>query len=177
MSLDRRLVETAALLHDVDKALPREHPLRRLGHGKAGADWVSEAGHPELARTLSAHPVMRLSDATAADWVMDAPLEERMVAYADKRATQRVVSLEQRFERWERKHPRYAERLADALLTARRLEAGVCAAAGVRPDEVERLRWVDDAMARARAHGRLPVPDDALPTATDVVAPADPTVA
>ena len=31
--VDRRLVETAALLHDIDKALPRDHPLRSLGHG------------------------------------------------------------------------------------------------------------------------------------------------
>ena len=33
ITVDRRLAETAALLHDVDKALPREHPLRSLGHG------------------------------------------------------------------------------------------------------------------------------------------------
>jgi putative nucleotidyltransferase with HDIG domain len=174
---DRRMVETAALLHDVDKALPHDHPLRALGHGKAGAAWISEAGHPELARTLAAHPVMRLNDPAAGDWVTEAPLEERMVAYADKRATQRVVSLEQRFERWERRHPTYRDRLTSALAMARRLEAGVCEAAGVQPCDVERLRWVDDAIARARHNGHLPRPDGATATAARSVAPADPSLA
>jgi putative nucleotidyltransferase with HDIG domain len=175
LAIDRRLVETAALLHDVDKALPPEHPLRALGHGKAGAAWLSEAGHAELARTLAAHPVMRLNAPDVETWLRDSPIEERIVAYADKRATQRVVSLEQRFERWQRKHPGYAARLDQALGVARRLEAELCAAIGVRADEVERLRWVDDAMARARDNGVLPAPsssaaDDVVP---DTAAPDD----
>lgn len=189
LAIDRRLVETAALLHDVDKALPREHPLRALGHGKAGAAWLSEAGHAELARALVAHPVMRLNAPDVDTWLSDAPIEERIVAYADKRATQRVVSLEQRFERWQRKHPDYAVRLDHALGMARRLEAELCAVIGVRADEIERLRWVDDAMARARNNGLLPAHpsraavdampdsaagDDAVPAA---VTPADPTAA
>jgi hypothetical protein len=33
----------------------------------------------------------------------------------------------------------------------RRLEAELCALAGVTPDEVERLPWVDAALRRARA--------------------------
>ena len=179
VAVDRRMVETAALLHDIDKALPREHPLRALGHGAAGAAWLSEAGHPELARTLIAHPVMRLDGPDVEAWLRDAPIEERIVAYADKRATQRVVSLDQRFERWQRKHPEYAERLEHALHMARRLETQLCDIIGVGPNEIERLRWVDDAMARAQANGTLPTPpttdiDDAVP---GLVAPADPTAA
>lgn len=177
-TVDRRLAETAALLHDVDKALPRDHPLRGLGHGRAGAAWVSEAGHPELARALAAHPVMRLSESSAADWIDRGALEERIVAYADKRATQRVVSLDQRFGRWQRKHPRYIDRLARARVMADRLEASVCAAARIRADEVERLRWVDDAVARAQSNGQLPERHvtDAEP-APGIASPADPTAA
>ncbi len=176
--VDRRLVETAALLHDVDKALPLDHPLRALGHGKAGAVWLSEAGHPELARTLVAHPVTRFTDPDAARWVTDAPIEERIVTYADKRATQRVVSLEQRFERWRRKHPEYADQLARALVTACRLETTLCETIGLDPTEVERLRWVDDAIARAMANGSLCEPrsrldDDRVAAFT----PADPSTA
>ncbi len=121
----------------------------------AGAAWLSEVGHPELARALRAHPVSRLSEPDAASWVVDAPIEERIVSYADKRATQRVVSLEQRFERWSRKHPEYADGLERAFAMARRLEAEVCAAIGIEPTTVERLRWVDDAIARAEANGSL----------------------
>ena len=155
LAVDRRLVEAAALLHDVDKALPLDHPLRALGHGRAGAEWLAQAGHAELARTVAAHPVMRLVEPDADEWIADGQLEERIVAYADKRATQRVVSLDQRFARWCRKHPDYADRLHDALLQARRLEEGVCAAAGVAATQVERLRWVDEARARAFAAGAL----------------------
>jgi putative nucleotidyltransferase with HDIG domain len=147
--VDRRLVETAALLHDVDKALPVDHPLRSLGHGRAGAAWLREAGHAELSRPVAAHPVMQLDEPGAAAWISDAALEDRIVCYADKRATQRVVSLDQRFGRWQRKHPEYAERLSETLLMARRLEAELCGTIGVRPEAVERLHWVDDAIARA----------------------------
>ena len=156
--MDRRLVETAALLHDVDKALPLSHPLKALGHGKAGAAWVSEAGHPELARALIVHPVTTFADSGAEAWVTDAPLEERIVSYADKRAMQRVVSLEQRFDRWRRKHPEYREKLDRAYIVARHLETALCQSIGVRPTAVERLRWVDDAMGRAAANGQLPAP-------------------
>jgi putative nucleotidyltransferase with HDIG domain len=153
--VDRRLVVTAALLHDVDKSLPRDHPLRELGHGKAGAAWLVEAGHPELARAVESHPVMRLNDPGASAWTTDAPIEDRIVAYADKRATQRVVSLEKRFDRWRRKHPRYRERLDAAFVLATALEDSLCQSIGIQPTQVERLRWVDDALTRARASGAL----------------------
>jgi putative nucleotidyltransferase with HDIG domain len=177
--VDRRMVEAAALLHDVDKALPREHPMRALGHGAAGAAWVSQAGHAELARTLTAHPVMRLNDASAADWVANAPIEERIVTYADKRATQRVVSLEQRFERWERRHPEYRHQLLKAMQMARRLEQGICETVGVVPTEVERLRSVEDARARAESNGTLRPreADSAAEEFESVPAPLDPTAA
>jgi len=178
LAVDRRLVETAALLHDVDKALPLDHPLRELGHGAAGAAWLTEAGHAELARTLIAHPVTRFNEPDAEAWLTDAPIEERIVVYADKRATQRVVSLEQRFDRWRRKHPEYRAKLDRAYAVAERLEDTLCTAIGIAPTDVERLRWVDDAMARAFAAG---LPDarpgesiDGLPV---YGSPADPSAA
>lgn len=178
LAVDRRLAETAALLHDVDKALPQDHPLRELGHGAAGAAWLREHGHAELARTLIAHPVTRFTEPGAETWVTDAPIEERIVTYADKRATQRVVSLEQRFDRWHRKHPDYRERLDRAFGVARRLEDTLCTAIGIEATDVERLRWVDDAMSRAFAAG---VPDQRPTESVDGLpvfeAPADPSAA
>jgi hypothetical protein len=98
---------------------------------------------------------MRLAEPDAGEWVASAPWEERIVCYADKRATQRMVSLDKRFARWQRKHPEYADTLAEALDMARRLEGSLCQATGIDPDEVERLRWVEDALARAEANGHL----------------------
>jgi putative nucleotidyltransferase with HDIG domain len=163
LAVDRRLVETAALLHDIDKALPADHPTRELGHGRAGAEWLSQAGHPELARAVAGHPVMALDAAAAETWVVDGPLEERIVSYADKRATQRVVSMEHRFERWRRRHPEHIEQLERAFEQACRMEAVICELIAIRPDEVERLRWVEQAMERAEANGRLALPTEGEP--------------
>jgi hypothetical protein len=116
---------------------------------------------------------MQLTEPGAAEWIADAPLEERIVSYADKRATQRVVSLEKRFARWRRRHPEYVESIDEAFTMAQRLEASLCAAIGISPDEVERLRWVEDAIERARVNGRLGEADGAgtlverSPVATD----------
>jgi putative nucleotidyltransferase with HDIG domain len=149
--VDRRLAETAALLHDVDKAFRDDDPLKRYPHGRAGAEYVTAAGHPELARAVASHPVMRLGDEDAEAWLAGSPLEERIVSYADKRGTQRVVSLDQRFERWYRAHPGKRAWLDVAHERARRLEAIVCDEVGVTPSDVERLRWVDEARARGSA--------------------------
>jgi putative nucleotidyltransferase with HDIG domain len=155
LAVDRRLVETAGLLHDIDKALPSDHPVRSLGHGEGGAAWLRDAGHAELSRVVAAHPVMRLESPDARGWVTDGPLEERIVAYADKRATQRVVSLDQRFTRWRDKHPDHAAALVRAQRVAERLEESLCTAIGVSPADVERLSWVEEALAHARANGAL----------------------
>ncbi|MGI8928212.1 MAG: HD domain-containing protein [Candidatus Limnocylindrales bacterium] len=135
------LVEAAALLHDVDKALPAGHPLKPLGHGEAGAAWLREQGHDELAGAVANHPVTRLADDEHYSlWIHDATVEERVVSYADKRATQDLVSLDQRFSRWiERKGD--TPKMQVARGRAEALERDVCAAAGVDPEEVQRAPW------------------------------------
>jgi putative nucleotidyltransferase with HDIG domain len=149
--VDRPLVETAALLHDLDKALPQRDPLRRLGHGHAGAQWLTERGYAELAPAVDSHPVGRLTDQPYEDWVRSTTLEQRMVAYADKRAQQRLVTLDQRFGRWYRRHPASAGKLAIARERAGLLEAEMCALAGVSPLDVGRRSWAADALREAAA--------------------------
>jgi hypothetical protein len=143
------LVEAAALLHDIDKALPADDPHRLEPHGKAGATWLTEHGYAELASAVAIHPVMTLSEAASWDaWTERAGLEGRVVAYADKRATRDIVTLDQRLARWEARYPGSLS-LRVARERAERLEAEICAAAGLAPEEVARLPWVSDAMRRA----------------------------
>ena len=153
--VDRRLVESAALLHDVDKILPRDHPLRALPHGDGSAAWLAETGHPELSRAVANHPVTRLADGDAYQrWAAFASREERIVAYADKRAAQRLAPMDARFATWNRRHPTKwsaAERRA-VRARADHLEADVCRAAGVEPEEVRRLAWTGPALKAARAN-------------------------
>src|SRR5512135_328369 len=83
--VDRQAVEAAALLHDVDKALSGEDPVRRLRHGEASAAWLTAHGLPELAPLVEWHPVTRLADGPAAErWLATGLFESLIVAYADK---------------------------------------------------------------------------------------------
>ncbi|MGZ8514469.1 MAG: hypothetical protein ACXWXA_05440 [Candidatus Limnocylindrales bacterium] len=163
VAVDRRLVEAAALLHDADKALPAGDPARGLPHGDGSAAWLTRAGHAELARSVAGHPVTRLLDGeTYRRWAAFASREDRIVAYADKRAGQRLESMDARFESWRRRYAEPAGEGRDASsdegawravrARADHLEADVCRAAGVAPWEVRRLAWTGDAL-RAAGHG------------------------
>jgi hypothetical protein len=165
IAIDRRLVESAALLHDADKALPRTDPARALPHGDGSAAWLTRIGHPELARAVAGHPVTRLLDGERYKrWAAFASREERIVAYADKRAGQRLESMEARFASWRRRYPRLDidgqtvgwndADLHAVRARADRLEQDVCRAAGVAPDEVRRLAWTGPALRTARAPRR-----------------------
>ena len=128
----------------MDKALPREHALLSRGHGEAGAAWLAEQGHPELGPAVAGHTATLLSDERRYPrWVAEASLEARVVAYADKRARQGIVSLEERFTTWLERHPEHGEDMRRALDRARRLEQEVCGLAGVEPRAMARAPWVD----------------------------------
>jgi len=156
--VDRALVEAAALLHDVDKVLPADDPVRLLRHGAGTAAWLAARGHGELAASVAGHPVTRLAAADADAWLDRASAAELLVAYADKRAGQRRVSLADRFADWKRRYPERAgwhgwsgSQAADVLRRAERVETMACALAAVSPEAVRRLAWTGRAFAAARA--------------------------
>jgi hypothetical protein len=152
--VDRRLVESAALLHDADKVLAPDDPARGLPHADGSAAWLTGLGHPELARAVAGHPLSRLADGDRyRDWASFASREERIVAYADKRAGQRLESMEARFASWRRRYPSGWDDAAmrAVRLRADRLEADVCRAANVAPADVRRLAWTGAALRVARA--------------------------
>jgi hypothetical protein len=160
IAVNRAAVEAAALLHDVDKILrkqlPRDHPLRALPHGDGSAAWLTEQGHPELARLVANHSASRLVDEQRyPTWAAFATREERIVAYADKRAAQRLGPMSARFADWQQRYGDDrgwggAER-GLAWRRAVRLEGDVCRAAGVEPGEVRRLAWTARALQAARS--------------------------
>ena len=152
--VDRRLAETAAFLHDSDKALAPDDPLRGLGHGHGSARWLELRGYPDLGTAVEHHPVTRLRDGDWFDtWLEASRAEDRIVAYADKRARQRLVSLDERFRGWRRRHPVKwdDDAVREVRRRAERLERAVCEAAGIRPAEVRRLAWTGAALRAASA--------------------------
>jgi putative nucleotidyltransferase with HDIG domain len=145
------LAESAALLHDIDKGLHPDDPYRALGHGAGGAQWLIDHGYEELADAVRDHPVNIIASADSyTAWAATQSLEARLVAFADKRALQDIVSLDERFARWFKRYPNSPIEPI-AYERYQRLERELCAMAGVAPDEVERLPWVDAALQQARA--------------------------
>ncbi len=130
-----------------------EDPARTLSHGEGSAAWLARQGHPELGPAVAAHPVTRLVDGERhRAWAADASPEERIVAYADKRAGQRLETMAARFASWQRRYPG-GWSPAEAAAVRRRadeLESDVCRAAGVAPNQVRRLRWTGAALGAAR---------------------------
>jgi hypothetical protein len=152
-SLNRPLVESAALLHDVDKALPADDPLRRLPHGEGSAAWLERRGHGELGPVVASHPVTRLTDGGWFErWIAESTPEQRIVAYADKRASQQLESMDDRFARWAtRREAKWsAETMRAVRARANVLESAVCAAAGVVPRDASREPWTEAALREAR---------------------------
>jgi putative nucleotidyltransferase with HDIG domain len=162
--VDRRLVEAAALLHDVDKLPTVRASLNGRAHAEGSARWLAERGHPELGPAIVGHPVSRLADgAWFEEWLATASPEALIVAYADKRAGQKLEPMAARFESWVRRYPPEERAAApgsgngwsaDTVAAVRRrageLETRVCALAGVAPGDVRRLGWTARAFGRAR---------------------------
>jgi Flp pilus assembly protein CpaB len=105
-----------------------------------------------LGPAVAAHPVTRLLEPSFDAWLESAPLAEILVAYADKRAGQRLESMDARFADWRRRYPDgwSARDDAGARTRAAALEAIACAHAGVAPTMVGRLRWTGPALKGAR---------------------------
>ena len=109
------------------------------------------------------HPTMRLADAAWFErWLETASPEALILAYADKRAGQRLESMAARFGSWERRYPPEAragrargswtpEIFAAVWRRAEALELRVCEMAGVTPEEVRRLPWTGRALRSARS--------------------------
>jgi len=146
IDLSVMLVDAAALLHDMDKMLPDDDLLKPLGHAAAGAEWLRRRGYGELASAVASHPVMEIGrSASYEEWAQRAGLEGRVVTYADKRARQDVLSLEDRFARWHERYPDSPD-LDAAEARVHVLEREICDLAGIEPLEVTRIEWVSEAM-------------------------------
>lgn len=155
-------MESAALLHDVDKLAAVKPTVAGLAHGEGSAEWLGRRGYPELGPVIAGHPVTRLADgAWFKGWLAAASPEALIVSYADKRAGQKLETMAERFASWERRYPPEArarktrgtwspEMLAAVRERAERLEARVCELAGVAPADVRRLAWTGRALCLAR---------------------------
>jgi putative nucleotidyltransferase with HDIG domain len=131
--VDHGLVESAALLHDIDKLETRGE----LTHGLVAAERLEKMGHQELVAPVASHPVSSLLDDTRypRGW------PSVIVSVADRHVTQEFVTVDERIDDLVRRYPQHAASLALARRPAHALEAELATAAGLGVDElVVRLR-------------------------------------
>jgi putative nucleotidyltransferase with HDIG domain len=132
--IDSRLVEAAALLHDIDKV-----EIRGAGgvHGIVGARRLEAAGHPELAMPVASHPITCLLD----DDRFPIGWPSVIVAVADRHVAQEFMTVDERLDDMKIRHPEHAAQIEAARRPAHALEAQVAEALDLAVDElVERLR-------------------------------------
>lgn len=132
--VDSRLVEAASLLHDIDKV-----EIRRSGgeHGVVGARRLEAAGYAELAMPVASHPIICLLD----DDRFPIGWPSVIVAVADRHVAQEFLTVDERLDDMQRRHPEHAEQIEAARRPAHALEAQVAEAVGLEVDDlVSRLR-------------------------------------
>lgn len=132
--VESSLVEAAALLHDIDKV-----EIRRTGgeHGIVGARRLEAAGYPELAMPVASHPVMCLLD----DDRFPIGWPSVLVAVADRHVAAEFLTVDERLDDMQARHPEHAAQIESARRPAHALEAQVAEAIGMDVDElVARLR-------------------------------------
>jgi putative nucleotidyltransferase with HDIG domain len=132
--VDGALVEAAALLHDIDKV-----EIRRTGgdHGIVGARRLEAMGYEELAMPVASHPVTALldEDRYPIGW------PSVLVTVADRHVGQAFMTVDERLDDMQRRHPEYAGDIESARPAAHALEGELAEVTGLSEDElVARLR-------------------------------------
>ena len=139
--VDGALVEAAALLHDIDKV-----EIRRTGgeHGVVGARRLEALGYGELAMPVASHPVTALLD----DERFPIGWPSVLVAVADRHVAQAFMTIDERLDDMQRRHPEHAADIESARPAAHALEAELAEVTGLDlEDLVDRLRAAWEASA------------------------------
>ena len=138
-TLNRDLVQAAALLHDITKTRSLTTGEQ---HSESGCDLLVDRGYAEVGDIVRQHVKLDIYFST------DAPSEAEIVNYADKRVLHdRIVSLDERMayilERYGAT-PEYRARLHWLWKMSNRQEKRIFAALSFPPDSIEKyLQKVD----------------------------------
>lgn len=139
--VDVRLVEVAALLHDIDKVETRQGAGI---HGQVAAERLASLGFEELMAPVASHPVTCLLD----DRCFPRGWPSVIVSVADRHVAQGFMTIDQRIDDMKVRHPQHAADLDVARRPAHALEAELGDAANLEPEVlVDRLRTAWEAGA------------------------------
>lgn len=125
------LLLAAALLHDIDKNIPR---MDGEQHPDAGVRILRKLHMDEVAQIVSTHPLHAICD----DRIIPRTWEEKILFLSDKMVKYDIITVEERFALWEKEQlpKKEQELLILAFPKVKELEQFVCTTLGLTPTEV-----------------------------------------
>lgn len=132
--IDVGLVEAAAVLHDLDKVEPGD---ATLPHGAQAGRLLAEMGFGELAVPVASHPVTALLD----EALYPRGWASVVLAIADRHVAQEFLTIDQRLDDMQRRHPAYRASIEAARRPSHALERELAQTCGLSEEAlVDRLR-------------------------------------
>lgn len=129
-----RLLEAAALVHDIDKMA---HKLPHERHPDAAVRILREEGFGEVSDIVRTHPLHAILDQSIAP----KSIEEKLLYLSDKMVKHSIITVDERFALWrEEGLPPEAVRTLDAAYPkVKALENEICSMIGVTPKDIAAL--------------------------------------
>ncbi len=133
-TINTELLQAAALLHDIDKAVPR---LDGEKHPDTAVRILREEGMGEIADVVVTHPLHAILDPA----ISPKTWEQKLLYLADKMVKYDIVGVDERFRLWKEEHlPPDAQKILDeSYPKVKALEQEVFNVAKIRLDDILRL--------------------------------------
>lgn len=133
INIDRQLLEAAALLHDIDKNIPRQSGER---HPDTAVRVLLDLHMPEVAEIVRKHSLHLILDPDRAPQTW----EEKLVYLSDKMTKYEFIGVEHRFKLWykEQLPAQAVKELDQSFPKVKALEQEVLTAAGITFSEMEK---------------------------------------
>lgn len=134
-SVDTPLVHAAALLHDIDKAAPK-NPGEK--HPDAAVRILKDEGYPQIAELVKRHSLHTILDPDLAPKT----IEEKLLYLSDKMAKYEIITVDERFNLWraEKDMPDEGKQiLVRSYPLVKELELEILSKAGVKAEDLASL--------------------------------------
>lgn len=131
LHVDLPLLEAAALLHDIDKAAPK-NPNER--HPDAAVRILRENGYTQISDVVRTHSLHAILDQSTAPQT----LEQKLLYLSDKMVKHTIITVDERFALWrsEKLPERAIKELDAAYPKVKALEKEICSRIHIEPGKV-----------------------------------------
>ena len=133
-AIHRELLLAAALLHDIDKNVPK---LPGERHPDACVRILNEEGMGEVARAVAAHPLHVIIDPA----LKPKTIEEKLLFLADKMVKYGIITVDERFHLWRNENlaPEVRDLIERCYPSVKALEKEIFTVIDIAPEDVSKL--------------------------------------